>query len=223
MPTPLNSMKFWINAFIPRNISGLTKTVPAGRHAGQTMIPGPTPISDCFLTDQRSFSNLIHAKSRMHSEFKVALAGSRMEFSQWHNCDFTTECDCEDGDDECHRQGDTSRMRFTFPTNPDPSRPFKATLNGASNNPCHGGSPDIDYKGTITIDLAARSIEFDGKIDAFPAFEAYATINDGAGVTMFQQLPKAGKTPFNLFGGPSESIKAKLRDRLLDGILQKAT
>lgn len=158
----------------------------------------------------------------MHSEFKVSLADARLTFNEWHNCDFTTECDCEDGDVECRKQGNTSRMRFGFPINPDPSRPFKVTLNGAANNPCHGGSPDIDYQGVITIDLVARSIEFDGKVDAFPAFEAYATINEGAGVTMFQQLPKAGKTPFNLFGGPSESVKAKLQDRLMTGILQQS-
>lgn len=223
MSTTLNSMKFWINAFIPRDISGLTKKVPAGKYKGQTMIEGPTAFSDCFLTDQRSFSNHIHAKSRMHSEFKVALSNSRLTFTQWHNCDFTTECDCEDGDEECRKQGSTSGMKFTFPVKPDPSRPFKVTLKGAANNPCHGGSPNIDYVGTITVDLAARSLEFGGKIDEFPAFEAYATINDGAGVTMFQRSPKAGKTPANLFGGANVSIGAKLRDRTMTGRLQKAT
>ena len=43
----------WINAFIPGSIPGLTRIVPAGPHAGRTMIPGPTFANDCFLTDQR--------------------------------------------------------------------------------------------------------------------------------------------------------------------------
>lgn len=222
MPTPLHSIKFWIKAFIPRDIPNLTKIVPKGPYAGQTMINGPTPFSDCFLTDQRSFSNRVDAKSRLHSEFKIAISGQRLTFTQWHNCDFTTECDCEDGALECSKKGDTSRMRFKFPTNPQPWRQMHIDLIGAANNPCYSGSPDVDYEGTIAIDLAARSIEFDGKVDAFPAFEAYATINDGAGVALFQRLPREGKTPFNLVGGPSESVKGKLRDQWMTGILQKS-
>jgi hypothetical protein len=218
--TPLKSMKFWINAFIPRNVPGFTKPVPKGRFAGKTMIPGPTVMSDCFLTDQRTFSNQIHAKSRMHSEFKVTIGGSKLSFTQRHNCDHTTECDCEDGDQECHKKGAVNRMAFKFPVGPDPSRPMHIDLNGASNNPCHGGSPDIDYQGVITIDLAIRSIAFNGKLDGFPAFEAYATINDGAGVTMFQKAPKAGNTPWNLVGPANVSVSAKLVDKQQTGRLQ---
>jgi hypothetical protein len=39
----INTVKIWINAFIPRNIDGLTATVPAGPHRGKTMLPGPIP------------------------------------------------------------------------------------------------------------------------------------------------------------------------------------
>ena len=87
MTAALTSIKFWINAFIPRDLPGLTKAMPKGRYRGSTMIPGPTPISDCFLTDQRSFSSQINAKSRMHSEFSLKLEGPRSVFTEWHNCD----------------------------------------------------------------------------------------------------------------------------------------
>lgn len=221
MIAPLRSIKFWINAFIPRNISRLTKRVPKGKHSGKTMIPGPFPISDCFLTDQRSFSNHVHAKSRMHSELKLIVQGSNATFTQWHHCDLTCECDCEDGEPECEKKSSSTDMRFTLPSRIDVVQPMTVKLKGAANNPCHTGSPAIDYMGAITIDLAERSIEFNGKVDAFPAFEAYATINDGAGVTMFQILPKPGKTPWNLVGGPSESVKAKFKDRYFNGRFQK--
>ena len=112
MPIPIRTVKVWINAFIPRTISSYTLRVPAGIHVGKTMIPGPNPISDCYLTDQRDFSNLIHAKSRMHSEVKVDFTGSRSTITQWHKCDLTTELDCEDGVVESTGTGNTSRMRF---------------------------------------------------------------------------------------------------------------
>ena len=221
MTVKLTSVKFWINAFIPRDIPNLTINVPKGTHTGKTMIPGPTPVSDCYLTDQRSFSNHIHAKSRMHSEFKMALTGSKLVFTQWHNCDKTCEIDCEDGDVECDKKGSTGKMKFTFPISPNPGRPIDVKMKAGSNNPCSSGSPDIDYDGVIRIDLGARSIEFMGRIDEFPAFEAYATINDGAGVNMIQKKPKAGKTPWNLFGGASENVRQKLRDLNKNGIFQK--
>jgi hypothetical protein len=221
MTVALTSIKFWINAFIPRDLHGLTKTMPKGKHSGSTMIPGPTPVSDCFLTDQKSFSNHINAKSRMHSEFSLGLEGPRLVFTEWHNCDLTCECDCEDGSVECEKKSNTNRMKFTFPSSRDQNQLMRVTLKGAASNPCATGSPDIDYEGTITIDLRDRSIEFIGKVDPFPAFEAYATINNGAGVTMFQINPKAGKTPWNLFGPPSESARSKLRDSSGSGILRK--
>ena len=59
---------------------------------------------------------------------------------------------------------------------------------------------DIDYRGTITINVSARTVKFDGFLDAFPAFEMYATANDGAGVAMFQTPPPPGNTPWNLPG-----------------------
>jgi len=200
MPVPIRTVKIWINAFIPRNISGYTRRVPAGIHAGKTMIPGPNPLSDCFLTDQRDFSNHIHAKSRMHSEVEVDFTGSRATITQWHNCDFTTECDCEDGDVECHEQGSTSRMKFQLLPASTP-RLAVISVKCASSNPCAPISRlfgDIDYNGTLTVDHAARSVKFEGKIDQFPAFEAYATINAGAGVTLFRESPPAGNTVMNL-------------------------
>ncbi len=68
MPVDIRSIKFWINAFIPKDIPRYTRPVPGSPVI--TMIPGPVlvPGSDCYPTDQRGFSYEVHAKSRMHSE-----------------------------------------------------------------------------------------------------------------------------------------------------------
>src|SRR5687767_11048192 len=108
---PINSIKFWINAFIPKNVPGYTKPRPG--HPGETMIPGPgiNPFSDCYHTDQRDFSNQIHAGSRIHSEAKVVFTGAMPVLTTWHNCDETIECDCEDGEEECRKKGSTGSMK----------------------------------------------------------------------------------------------------------------
>jgi hypothetical protein len=51
------------------------------------------------------------------------------------------------------------------------------------------------------VDVTARTVNFDGKIDSFPAFEAYAAADGASGVTLFNTMPLPGKTPGDLFGG----------------------
>ena len=94
---------------------------------------------------------------------------------------------------------------ISYPTGaPRPANQLiRIRMDCAASNPCSPSSRlfgDIDFTGTIEIDIAQRTIEFNGLLDQFPAFEAYATINDGAGVTMFQESPPTGNTVMNLPG-----------------------
>jgi hypothetical protein len=192
------------------------------------MIPGPIVMSDCFLTDQRGFSNHIHAKSRLHSEFNIAPGSWPTRLSQLHYCDPKTEVDCEDGDVEGTETGDTSRMGFALlPSRVcSPSGPFEVELKCAACNPLAPTSRlfgDIDYHGRVTVAPASRTIEIDLWIDAFPAFEAYATINDGAGVTVFQEPPPAGNTVMNLPASANRRVRRRLEDRNGDGIFETLT
>jgi Protein of unknown function (DUF3238) len=186
------------------------------------MIPGPNPTSDCYLTDQRTFDNFIHAKSRMHSEFTVNLSATPPTLSQWHNCDTTTEVDCGDGDVEASAKGNTSRMMFTMLPSAGIGKAV-VDMNCSASNPCAPSSSlfgDIDYRGRITIDLATRCLEFDGVVDQFPAFEAYATINDGAGFALFKLSPPTGNTVMNLPGGPDRPVRFRVFDKNGDGIFE---
>jgi hypothetical protein len=158
------------------------------RGKDKTMIPGPTVVgddpwfSDCFMTDQRSFDANVKASSRMHSEIEIDIGGPSENF-QFHDCSPTHEIDCEDGGEECTKKGDTSNMKYSN-LRGSLLTVIKVDLSAASNNPCYSGSPDIDYVGTVIINPAARVVDFEGKIDAFPAFEMYATANGGAGKLM---------------------------------------
>jgi hypothetical protein len=201
----IRTVKVWLNAFIPKNVDSLTEPAPSS-HPGKTMLRGPIPgISDCYLTDNRGFDSDVMAVSRMCSKIEIDVTGPTI-ISQMHKCDTTHEIDCEDGDAECTKSGDTSRMSFSNLRSS--SGLIQVDLKAAANNPCQSGSPDIDYEGTITINVGARTVEFDGKIDEFPAFEMYASINgDTVGKIIFQEMPLSGKTPWNLPGGANRAIK----------------
>ena len=112
----LSDVRLWIKAFIPRDIPDMTLPVPAGRHSGKTMIPGPTWINDCYLTDNRSWSASESAKARMLAASLVALdltGATPVITEERHWADTTTEVDCEDGDVECSRHADTSDMSYS--------------------------------------------------------------------------------------------------------------
>ena len=72
-----------------------------------------------------------------------------------------------------------------------------------------GMAADIDYEGTVTITRAAiggpLTVKFDGKIDAFPAYECYASLNN---VTkeLFRSAPPVGNTVADLLGSANRPI-----------------
>ena len=62
----------WIASFIPKDIANYTKAVPGG--GGKTMIPGPTGLNDCYLTDQRSSHQADASRTRSTVEINTAKA-----------------------------------------------------------------------------------------------------------------------------------------------------
>jgi hypothetical protein len=198
---PIKTIKVWLNAFIPKDVPG--RSFPAtGSHTGQTMLKGPVPlVSDCFLTDQRSFSSIINAPSRLHSEVEIDISTPQQPkiASQSNMCSTTFEIDCEDGDDECVKVGTVNGGYSNLQLGTSPSR-YVINLQASSSNPCFIGSPSVNYKGQITIDAINRVVGFAGFIDGFPAYEMYANADGGSGNTLFMTPPPPGNGPENLFG-----------------------
>jgi hypothetical protein len=81
-------------------------------------------------------------------------------------------------------------------------------LKAAAGDPLVGMAADIDYKGKFTISVAAAgtiTVSFDGSIDAFPAYDCYASCN-GVAKTLFTNSPPPGNTVTNLLGGANRPV-----------------
>jgi len=199
------SLRIWIRSFIPKNIAGYTQDRPNG--GGETMIPGPTPLNDCFLTDQRSFTDALAASARTFSSVEVDSVALSL-LSQSHRCDNTVECDCEDGSEECNKKPDASKLKVARFTLTGGRCTFD--FEGGAGNPCAGAAaPDIDWLvqvvveksgAGVTVKLAPGSV-----VEPFPAFEMYASLN-GTTKLIFQRSPNPGATPWNLVGSPNEPV-----------------
>lgn len=94
---------------------------------------------------------------------------------------------------------------------------FEMTLIGQAGDPLINGAADIDYGGRLTVTIlgtggAAPAIEvqFEGLLDDFPAFEAYANFG-GATKTFFTATPPPGNTVTNLVGPATRPIGGVVR------------
>src|SRR5215217_1808861 len=190
----IRSVKIWIKAFIPNDYERATIVPGTGAHAGKTSITDLWLLNRCFLTDQRSFSSDIHAEARMHCEIGFDVAKSK-ETYQFHHCYDTIEVDCKGGHEKCRAQGSTKDMRFhDFEVSADKLR-YTVQVTAASKNPCVkigpvAVTPNLDFEGQITVavtdDQTSAIVTFNGKVEMYPAFEMYASANDGQPETVFQ-------------------------------------
>jgi hypothetical protein len=215
---PIDSITFWLNAFIPRDIFGATTMLREGEYRALSVLSA----SPCYLTDQRNFSNDLRATSRMQSVATLDFTNSQPALTQRHRCDDLIECDPVSGEVLRQRQGSTSNMKFLLSAT-EPAVLIRMDCKYTDPTaPLAHGIGEIEYKGTIEINPVPRTIDIDLMICMFPAFESYAAIDDGAGAILFRHAPPAGIMTLGLPQGASRRIRSRLDDRNGDGIFESS-
>ncbi len=236
MSARVRNIKVWVNAFIPAHIPGYTTDILSGEHQGQTMILGPPGPAGSFLTDQRSFENATDAQSQMHSAGSIKFNAPKPQLTQWHECQFTTQLRGDDQQqlisDE-RESGDASRMKFTLlphpalvrnpealrlmrtaPRRSGPSAPvdkrtylFVDCRASFVSEKLANHFGDLHCRGLVTIDMVAKTADFNGQVGRFPAYEMYFSINDAPGVPIFRLSPQRGRTALEKTGSALRVIK----------------
>lgn len=183
-----------------------------------------------YLTDQRGFDSSPLASARMKSVARID-AASVFLINQFHTSSGTTEVNLVSGVQTGFAVANMSRCNFTVIPPPAPPaggvgamfgvahggstmvRPAVSTslrlrLEAAAGDPLVGAAADIDYNGTLRVDLVrgpALVVSFTGLIDAFPAYDCYASF-DGAVKTLFTAAPPPGNTVVNLLGAANRPV-----------------
>jgi hypothetical protein len=211
----ISTVTVWLNAFIPRDVPGLTRKVPDSgvkldpSMAGKTMFD---TFFGCGLTDQRSLSADINASSRMHSEAKIDLDKPHIIY-QKHRIDPSVEVNCMTGKVLCKGTSSTSPMNFSF-KGVTSAKEIMIHVRGSQGPACPKSkiikkvgqfllNAKIDYEGTFFIKRVARNyvdIGFLGYVDLFPAYEFVAMLNDSNPIHLGGRLPAAGSSPVTHLG-----------------------
>jgi hypothetical protein len=197
-----DQLQIYIRAFIPKNHSSVR---PLPNSGGGTMVQPPgASIVGCFPTDQRSFSKEITASSRVASiaTLDPTLPGKLLK--QEHPSNESNAVDCGDGRIINREKTDTSDQKFTF-VPADASKIAQLKIHASGHNPNFQWAPAINIDGVFFIDLGANTIRFEGSVDQYPAYEAYAMYSGNAAVSILEIMPEYGKTAMDL--GFTKSVK----------------
>jgi len=200
---------FWISAFIPLHMDGVTKAWPQDH--SKTMVEAVKwlpVVGGCFLADERGFSDDDTASARMHSRAWVQVKADGYHWSQQHFCDETTEVKCSDGKVKNRKTQASDDMAFGLTSGS--SDRVVLDFQASESNPLVPLAYKIDLVGTLTVDRKNKFVEFNGKVDEFPAFEAYVMINGRGPYTIAQLGPKAGVGPSALFGGANRPFQGRV-------------
>jgi len=192
-----------------------------------------------YLTDQRTFNNTVSASCRMQSWAEVDLTTLRMTrqshrssgttqvnlesgaqtgfaVADMSRCEFTQPSSAPPFGGIGAIFG-ASRGGSTMPVPPPRLAPggvgsVTLQLSAAAGDPLVGMAADIDYEGLLPIAVAGPgrvTVSFNGKIDAFPAYDCYASYN-GATQTMFTSNPPPGNTVTNLLGSANRPVSGSV-------------
>jgi len=218
----IHTIKLWVNAFIPATYPG-AEVVPAGEHAGKTMLTTLWVVNRCFLTDDRTFSPDVHAKARLHSEVEIDVQKKKLVY-EFHHCHETIEIDCTSGAEKCREHGDTSHMLFENFVVTEADGIFSVDLKASAKNPCLKVanvklSPNVDLFGTVTVQLnaenTAATVRFEGMIETYPAFEMYVAFNGSeVGEPVFQIDVEEGATAASITGPPTRPVNVEALIRI---------
>lgn len=201
--------------------SGRTGLPGPFKSGAELVLPGePTELgvlNECFLDDQRSWRTFDSQTSRVRAQVTINLDNltvvdkiERAYPSQWVGCN--------SGKVIRAREGNSSRIKWR--TNYVNSSAGILSLNlsaEASNGaltwdiPVAGQrsiGPDIDYNGDLHVvverdrvsrEVVAIKVAFHGRIDQFPAYEAWSRLGNAPYVRFAGRYPDSGKTPANLY------------------------
>ena len=188
-------LQVYIRAFIPRQHSSVR---PLPNSGGGTMVQPPaSAIVGCFPTDQRSFEPLVVTSSRVASIATIDPTSPGKLVEQKHPSSESNAVDCGSGSIINRERTDTADQKFTFVA-ADASKVSQLKIHASGHNPNFKWAPAIDIDGTFFIDLGASTIRFEGFVDQYPAYEAYAKFNDNSAVPILQIMPADGKTALDL-------------------------
>lgn len=210
--TTIDTVFFWINAFIPSQVPGLTRQLILGPDKGKSAIE----FFGIFSTDNRSFSTSPVASARMHLEFTLDVKTFKVKSN-------LGRCNESKAYDSILHGHITDRKTATPTFSVDDSTGVIKFSISAGNPLAPPGAPDIDVIGSLNASGIGTKLEIDCLLDGFPFYEAYVVANNAPPFKCFEAPPLPGNTPLNLIGAPTRRVHVIVADTNGDALYDART
>ena len=179
-----DDVHIWLRGFIPGSSEAVDTSPGVIVRASD---------GQCFGTDQRGWSEEPNAPARLSSDFHLLLPDNAEPLVRPARRTVTSaeklrQLDCQSAQELAvaqtqllanvvgtPSQADDRTQVSILAAVPDPQRPWS--------------SATISYDATFTYDRSTRTLDYRATTGSFPAYEAYATLNDGPVITVFRSGP----------------------------------
>lgn len=186
-PVEATELHLWIRAFIPAG----TPAEAAGK---------------CFKTDERSFESKTTASARVKTEFvlvtnasNTAVEAKKSGDQPYYQAGETVRLDCNTKAVLEQKAADVSVLKLGKPAIADGVVQIVATASAANPLTPPVLSPKIDYDVTFTWNTKTRTLTARFTVGRFPAFEAYAQLDNGPVAQLLAVAPDPTASPFALY------------------------
>jgi hypothetical protein len=206
-----DDVRIWVRAFIPTEASASGALLRASD-------------GGCIATDQRSWSDATVARSRLTSDFHLLVdehAGVQVQASgpKVSSAANIRAVDCDSGVELTVQPGQLLTDTVRTPTASAKNLPLnaRAQVLAAVPDPLRAeASATIHYDATFIYDAQKRTLEYQALTGVFPAYEAYARLNDGPVVTVFRSASAPRAQTVTATSKAANSVELKGTVQLAD-------
>jgi len=156
--------------------------------------PGMLKASDggCVATDHRTWSDATNASARLSSDFHLVLNDGapviRATRQKVNTAAVNRQVDCQTTQELAAAPAQLLADEVGEPVQNQDK--IQVTVLAAVPDPQRAwSSSTINYGATFTYDRSSKTLEYQAATGLFPAYEAYATLNEGPVITVFRSGP----------------------------------
>ena len=198
---------FWVKSFIPIDVKD-AKKIP-GRSTSLISFPVGRQIIGCFETDNRGFSKNIKASARLTAVIRASKILNSHTFER--DCGVSRRVNCDNGVREgAKRCNSSDAIKISYRMIERSRHEYRIIFEGRNPFAPPLITPAIDIDLTLIEEWSESKLilTLNGKVDAFPAFEAYARYKNKT-KRFFAFPPTPGSTPLNLYGDANRPVTSR--------------
>lgn len=187
-----DDVHIWIRAFVPDAVAGFKEfSEPVTASPGQFFLRATD--GGCIATDHRSWSDVPGASSRLSSDFHLVIDGQsapvvRASGTQTTSAAAVRTIDCASGAELAATPAPLLADGMSTPAQSE--KGARLTLLAAIADPLRPwSSATIHYDASFIYDARTHTLAYQASTALFPAYEAYASLNEGPVVTVFRSGP----------------------------------